>query len=961
VYNPARSILPHHRIGLPHRGLCNRLSAAKTPHRSVSVFSLWKRTLLWGLTGIVLFGLVAEAAGQVPDSSALRERAEARAAAGDSLRGARQWSEARAAYRRARALYRRSGDAAAAAGMTGSVGIAYYLDEQLDAARSAFQRAAAEAKEAGNRAEAASNLNNVGLVEWRRGRYDAALTHIREAVQIQRALGNRKQVASGLNNLANIQEERGRYDEALENLRTALDINRAQEDTGDVASNLNNLGLILRSQGRYEDALRRHRRALAYHRTAGTDDGAAAALNNIGVALEAQGAYDRALTQYRKALELSRRLDDQSSIGTNLNNIAAIQAEQGHHDEALSTLRNVLRRNRAAEDRAGVATNLSGIGAVHEKRGAPEAARRFYERALRVNRTLGRREGTASTLHHVGELHLDAGRYSAADSVLRESIRVTETLLQTASGDARRDFLAKEIERFQALVTTQARAGRPTAALRTYERSRARVLAERLAGDADSASTVPPVDSLQAPVGPDEAAVLYANTDTEHPLLAMVVTRDSVRAREVSTGPIQRAARRHEEALDRLRVKEQMPWIRQRASLLEEAKGVEGELANLVRLYRHDVSVPPREQLLSPERRRRLGQVLYTVLIDPIEPTLVDADGLVVVPDGALSYLPFEALSDWDRTRLVERWRVRYAQSLRVLHLLGRRSRSVGTDRRPLLALGGIVYDSLGIDAARERDRRTGGLRTEPERATATTGRDVTADAGSTSVYRRLGYGPERWQNIPGTLREARALRRIAGEARLLTGARASERSLQQLSADGTLDDYRALHFATHGLLVPNEPSLSALVLAEVGGSASQAQDLQEREPGRVAPDGYLSMREIVRLDLNAEFVGLSACRTGLGRIYRGSGAVSLAQAFLQAGAGSVAVSLWSVYDASTSRFMEVLYRQAWRDDISWAEAMAQTKRAFAEGDHGRRLQAPRFWAPFVHYGRDAGRSRPGR
>ena len=916
--------------------------------------------LLWAFTGIVPFGLATEAVGQASHASALRERAEARAAAADSLRAAREWAGAREAYREARALYRDIGDAAAVAKMTGNVGIAYYLDEQLDAARSTFRQAATEAQEAGARAEAASNLNNVGLVEWRRGRYDAALTHIREAVQTHRALGNREQVASGLNNVANIQEERGRYDDALENLRTALEINRAQEDTTDIASNLNNIGLALRSQGRYEDALRYHRRALEYHRTAGTDDGVAAALNNIGVALEAQGAYDRALAHYRKALELSRRLDDQSSIGTNLNNIAAIQAEQGRYEEALAILRRVLRRSRAAEDRASVAANLSEIGGVHEKRGDWAEARRFYERALQMNRELGRREGIASTLYHVGNIHLEAGRYPAADSVLRESIRITETLLQTASGESRRDFLAKEIERFQALVTVQARAGRPTAALRTYERSRARLLAERLAEE-DSTLAVPSVDSLRAVLGSDEAALLYANTDTDRPFLTMVVTPDSVQIREVSPAPIHRASRRHEEALDRLRVKEKMPWIKQRASLLREAKGVEGDLARLVRLYRHDLSAPPRQQLLSPERRRRLGQVLYSVLIDPIEPILTDVEGLVVVPDGALSYLPFEALSDWDRTRLVERWRVRYTQSLRVLHLLDRRPWSGDDDRRPLLALGGIVYDSSA--AAEGRDRRADGLRTRPGGAAGTANRALSTAPDPTSAYRRLGYGPDRWENIPGTLEEARALRRIVGEARLLTGANASERALHRLSDDGALDDYRAVHFATHGLLVPDEPALSALVLADVGGSAARAQDLQGRALGRrdVVPDGYLSMREIARLDLNAEFVGISACRTGLGRIYRGSGAVSLAQAFLQAGAGSVAVSLWSVYDASTSRFMEAFYRRAWTGDTSWIEAMAQTKRAFIDGEYGDRLQAPRFWAPFVHYGRDAGRHGTGR
>jgi CHAT domain-containing protein len=164
------------------------------------------------------------------------------------------------------------------------------------------------------------------------------------------------------------------------------------------------------------------------------------------------------------------------------------------------------------------------------------------------------------------------------------------------------------------------------------------------------------------------------------------------------------------------------------------------------------------------------------------------------------------------------------------------------------------------------------------------------------------------------------------------------------MDAQGELEPYRALHFATHGLVVPEAPSQSALVLS---GAASTAPDTS-------GLDGYLTMDEIATLSLDAEFVGLSACQTGLGRIYRGSGVVSLAQAFLRAGADATSVSLWSVYDASTQVFMEAVYRRAWRYDQSWAEALASTKRAFLTGHYGERYQDPRFWGPFVHYGRTA-------
>ena len=112
--------------------------------------------------------------------------------------------------------------------------------------------------------------------------------------------------------------------------------------------------------------------------------------------------------------------------------------------------------------------------------------------------------------------------------------------------------------------------------------------------------------------------------------------------------------------------------------------------------------------------------------------------------------------------------------------------------------------------------------------------------------------------------------------------------------------------------------------------------------------DGYLTMAEIANLDIAADFVNLSACDTGLGRIYGGEGVVGLTQAFLVAGANSLSVSLWQVADEATSRFMTGLSRLVEEEGLSHAEAMTAMKRRFLEEESTARLV---FWAPFVYYG----------
>jgi hypothetical protein len=112
-------------------------------------------------------------------------------------------------------------------------------------------------------------------------------------------------------------------------------------------------------------------------------------------------------------------------------------------------------------------------------------------------------------------------------------------------------------------------------------------------------------------------------------------------------------------------------------------------------------------------------------------------------------------------------------------------------------------------------------------------------------------------------------------------------------------------------------------------------------------------MGEIAELDIKADFVNLSACETGLGKIYGGEGVVGLTQSFLLAGANAVSVSLWMVADESTSQFMVSMYDRIQDKEISYADAMTEVKRRFINGNYGEVYKAPYYWAPFVYYGKD--------
>ena len=162
------------------------------------------------------------------------------------------------------------------------------------------------------------------------------------------------------------------------------------------------------------------------------------------------------------------------------------------------------------------------------------------------------------------------------------------------------------------------------------------------------------------------------------------------------------------------------------------------------------------------------------------------------------------------------------------------------------------------------------------------------------NAYASLGL--ESLSNLPGTLDEINAIRKIVNNSETISGKEVTEARIKSMSDSGELSQYKVLHFATHGMTVPAFPELSAIVLSQF-------------KEGQGSEDGYLRMGEIAKLKRNADFVNLSACETGLGKIYGGEGIVGLTQSFLLAGAKGISTSLWNVSDRSTAVFMVGVYQ----------------------------------------------------
>jgi len=145
---------------------------------------------------------------------------------------------------------------------------------------------------------------------------------------------------------------------------------------------------------------------------------------------------------------------------------------------------------------------------------------------------------------------------------------------------------------------------------------------------------------------------------------------------------------------------------------------------------------------------------------------------------------------------------------------------------------------------------------------------------------------------------------------------------------------YGIIHLAMHGILNEHTPILSSLAFTE-------NKDTLE--------DNFLQAYEISKLDLNADLVVLSACETGYGKFTQGEGVMSLARSFMYAGVPSLVVSLWQVNDQSTAMVMQSFYKYLAAGKAK-DEALRQAKLDYIQKAGGV-LGHPAFWSPFIQLG----------
>jgi CHAT domain-containing protein len=326
----------------------------------------------------------------------------------------------------------------------------------------------------------------------------------------------------------------------------------------------------------------------------------------------------------------------------------------------------------------------------------------------------------------------------------------------------------------------------------------------------------------------------------------------------------------------------------------------------------------------------------YKAVVEPVA-GMVGEKRLLIAADGALNYIPFEALvkssESGDYTSvpyLIKSNEIVYAPSASVIGAIRQQQRApVGN---AVLVLADPVFNSA--------DTRARGAAVSAT-ATADT-RGLGIQSALTDVSgQEAAVEPGKMQGLPlsrlaGTRSEAEQIVKLTktagGQADVWLDLDASEDNLETKD----VRKYRVVHIATHGLLNAERPQFTGLVLSLVGNKTE---------------DGFLRTDEVFNLKLGSPLVILSACETGLGKEKRGEGVMGLTRAFMYAGAPTVGVSLWSVADKSTAELMTDFYKRLLTAGATPTRPSAAMREAQLAMIAGKKYSAPFYWAPFVLVG----------
>jgi CHAT domain-containing protein len=763
------------------------------------------------------------------------------------------------------------------------LGLSHSLKRDDTAAINLYREAIIILHSIGNRHSEAIALNALGQAYENVSDYSLAFNNYEKALRLFQSIDAIDGESVSTFKIAKTYHLRKDYDQALKYYERCLKLSRAARKARTEVNALTEMAKIYALQGRHDLAAKQYQVVEKFYESIRDQRGRAVALNSYGDFLFRRKQTQPALDAYSRALPLSEKVGDKGILITTLYNLARANLASDAPEVALPFIKRSLT---VIEDlRANVASPEFRISYF-------SGVRQHYELCIEILMRLDRQ--------HPGEKYAAEAFWVSEKSRARLLLDLVRESRASIREGAAKPLLDRERE-LRGLIRTQAQyrlelssSGRDSTELAEVENQLAQLRGQYQDVAAELRQRNPHLSSLEqfAPLSLEQIQKELGDGDTllefslgDERSYMWVVTNKSSHAYE-------RPARKIIE-----------DSARELYTLITPQQSLEGQSS-----ADYQAKIETSEKLYL-EKASSLSQMLFGQLGDQLENRR-----LLVVPEGALQYVPFEALPGPNNPKpLLETNEIVVEPSFSALIAI--RKNIVRHSSSPAKLVAVIADPVLN----RYDDRVQGGaltaLVTTPEEAPAA----ITRAGGLT----RLAHAAE----------EADAIAAVApwGSTMVAKGFDAS----RETAMSPNIGQYQIVHFATHGFLDSENPELSGIVLTMI-------------DPNGVKTNGLMPLHDIYSLDLSAELTVLSACQTALGKDIKGEGLVGLTHAFMSAGSKSVVASLWKVDDRATAVLMTHFYDAMLQQGMSPVAALRSAKLKMRHDEH---WSAPYYWAGFVLQG----------
>lgn len=594
-----------------------------------------------------------------------------------------------------------------------------------------------------------------------------------------------------------------------------------------------------------------------------------------------------------KAYNLAKELNDEDLIKSTKNNYALIKADQGFYAEASELMEEVAQAH------------------LKDKK---------YQNAQ-------------SAYNNLGSIYYKQKDYVNANIQFEKSVALIETIKSTLNAKQKLEYMNGIYSTYEFLIMGLKETNEVGKLFKIQEQVRGNYLRELL----DKNMPIASLNDAQNMLKDDELLLMYS-LGKPGEVIITAITKNSTEIRY--NYPLDDLIRIKKAYSDRIK---KVPPSLNKYMQDYNVDYINGKLVrfgNKEKSFRKDDFVTlvewSREVLNNsdkPEFQKTLNDFMhfwYNLTLLPVQDLTSSYKSVIISASSELNYLPFEAFINPKNNYFITTNNVRYIPSVSVWKHISNRNYS--PDRKSVIAFGGAEYQPSGNVQATVRNME------DLYKISDAVSKKI--DKGIYNFKPELeaiGFGGANY--LEGTLREVQYIGTLADDAKIVTGMAMTESDFKQRNQSGELKQYKNLIISTHGFTGDVIPEFSGLMFSQPNG-------------GDGNEDTFLLAPEIVKLNLNTDLVIMSACDTGIGKLYGGEGINGLNTSFLVAGSNSTLLSLWPVDDAGTAITMQLLFKNIIQNNMKPDTVLNEIKREFIKGTFGERGKSPKLWAPFLYNGR---------